>query len=63
MRVWPARLCCHGGVRHVHINYHGQSRYYQATVLRLCKIYCCRDDGSDGKHMCSKAIRTIIRLL
>ena len=44
--------CCHGdgsGVRHVHIKYHGQLRYYQATVL-----YCCHDDGSDGRHVCSQ---------
>ena len=30
--------CCHGdgsGVRHVHINYHGHSLYYQAKFLRL----------------------------
>ena len=32
--------CCHGdgsGVRHVHIKYHGQSRYYQATVLVIAE--------------------------
>ena len=49
--------CCHGdgsGVRHVHMTYHGHSLYYQATVLRLFKIYCCHGDGSDGRHVCAK---------
>ena len=49
--------CCHGngsGVRHVHIKYHSQSRYYQATVLVIADIYCYHGNGSDGRHVCSK---------
>ena len=23
-------------------------------MLRLCNLYCCHDDGSDGRHVCSK---------
>ena len=28
--------CCHGGMRHVHIEF----------------IYCCHGDSSDGRHVC-----------
>ena len=52
------------------MKYHGHLLYYQATVLaiviyclRLFNVYCYHGDGSDGQHVCTKAMRTIIRLL